>query len=226
MIQMKKQIKPGFFGITAFADTKRREFDMRNEQVLHSGKKVDVVFFGDSITQYWDLELYFNQSALKINRGIGSDSTIFAAKRFEADVIQLEPEKIVILLGINDLLKVAPNLWDREPGADPETVISNIEKNFRDMLSKCKNEKVYICSILPQSLCEPYDRELFDRLIVRTNEILKNLCEEYGAEHVDYYSALCVNGGLPDDMTTDGVHPNAKAYEVMSKVLKEKVEIL
>ena len=223
---MKEQIKPGFFSRNIAADVRRREFDVKNEQCLHLGKKVDVVFFGDSITQIWETEAWFNRDIIKINRGIGGDNTFYAATRFEADVLQLEPEIIVILLGINDLLKVAPNLWDREPGADPETVISNIEKNFRDMLSKCENEKVYICSILPQSLCEPYDRELFDRLIVRTNEILKNLCDEYGAEYVDYYSALCVNGGLPDDMTSDGVHPNAKAYEVMAKVLKEKVEIL
>ena len=223
---MKEQIKPGFFSRNIAADVRRREFDVKNEQCLHLGKKVDVVFFGDSITQIWETEAWFNRDIIKINRGIGGDNTFYAATRFEADVLQLEPEIIVILLGINDLLKVAPNLWDREPGADPETVISNIEKNFRDMLSKCENEKVYICSILPQSLCAPYDRELFDRLIVRTNEILKNLCDEYGAEYVDYYSALCVNGGLPDDMTSDGVHPNAKAYEVMAKVLKEKVEIL
>ena len=223
---MKKQIKPGFFGITAFADTKRREFDIRNEQVLHSGKKADVVFFGDSITQHWDLELYFNQSALKINRGIGSDTTVYAAKRFEADVLQLEPTYIVILLGINDLLTVAPDLWNREEGADPETVISNIEKNFEDMLSKCSGKRVYICSVLPQSLCKPYDRELFGKLIIRTNDIYKKLCSQYGAEYVDYYSALCINGGLPDDMSPDGVHPNAKAYEVMANILREKVEIL
>lgn len=223
---MKKQIKPGFFGITAPADAKRVEFDIMNDQCLCSGKKADVVFFGDSITQHWELELYFNPSVLKINRGIGSDSTEFAAKRFEADVLQLDPEVIVILLGINDLLRIAPNLWYRWPGAEPDDVISDIEANFREMLSKSEGKKVYICSVLPQSLCPPYDRELFEKSIVRTNNILKSLCNEYGAKYVDYYSALCVDGGLPDDMTPDGVHPNGRAYEVMANVLKKEVEIL
>ena len=40
---MKKQIKPGFFGITAPADAKRVEFDIMNDQCLCSGKKADVV---------------------------------------------------------------------------------------------------------------------------------------------------------------------------------------
>ncbi len=223
---MKKQIKPGFFGVTAYADTKRMEFDSRNEQFLHSGKKADVVFFGDSITQNWDLELYFNQSALKINRGIGSDTTVFAAKRFDADALQLEPSYIVILLGINDLLKIAPDLWNKMPGADPDEIVCQIEKSFRDMLSKCNGIKVYICSVLPQSLCPPYDRQLFDRYIVKTNCILKDLCVEYGAEYVDYYAEVAKDGLLPEELTPDGVHPNAKGYDIMAKLLKEKVSIL
>lgn len=223
---MKKQIKPGFFGINAPADAKRIEYDIMNEQYLYINKKADVVFFGDSITQHWELELYFNPLTLKINRGAGSDYTVHAAKRFEADVLQLDPKAIVILLGINDLLKAAPNLWLKLPGENPDKIIADIESSFRDMLSKGKDKEVYVCSILPQSLCLPYDREFFDKLIVKTNNILKGLCHEYGAVYVDYYSALCVGGGLPDNMTSDGVHPNGKAYEIMANILKEKVKML
>lgn len=223
---MKEQIKPGFFGTTAAADAKRVDFDSLNEQYLSCGKKADVIFFGDSITQNWDLNLYFSSEVLKMNRGIGGDSTVYAAKRFDADVLQLDAKLIVILLGINDLLEVAPDLWHKWPGADPDKVICNIEENFRNMLSKCENKQVYVCSVLPQSLCLPYDRKLFDRLIVRTNNILQNLCREYGAEYVDYYGALCICGELPDELTYDGVHPNGKAYKIMATVLKEKVKIL
>ena len=223
---MKKQIKPGFFGITAYADTKRIEFDIRNEQFLNSGQKADVVFFGDSITQHWDLEVYFNRSTLKINRGIGSDTTVFAAKRFEADVLQLEPSYIIILLGINDLLQAAPDLWNKQQGRDVEEILEDIEKNFRDMLSKCREEKVYVCSVLPQSLCQPYDREFFDKYIKKTNEILKKLAEEYGCVYIDYYSKMEKDGLLPEDITPDGVHPNAKGYKIMANVLKERISVL
>ena len=223
---MKKQIKPGFFGTDVPADAKRIEFDIKNEQYIYSNKKADVVFFGDSITQQWELELYFNPNALKINRGIGSDSTCFAAKRFEADVLQLEPKNVVILLGINDLLKTAPDLWWKREGANSDTVIADIESNFRKMLSASSGINIYVCSLLPQTLCPPFDRNAFEKLIIRTNNILKNLCIEYGAVYVDYYNSLCVDGGLPDDMTPDGVHPNAKAYTVMATILKEKVDVL
>lgn len=64
------------------------------------------------------------------------------------------------------------------------------------------------------------------RSIVRTNDILKNLCKEYGARYVDYYSALSVDGELPEDMSHDGVHSNGKAYEIMANLLKAEVDIL
>ena len=224
---MKEQIKPGFFGETVSADNRRIEFDLRNNQFLYMEQKADIVFLGDSITQIWDLELYFNRNVLKINRGIGGDNTRYAAKRFEADVLQLEIPRIVIFLGINDILAIHPNLWHNIPGRDPEEVLSEIEENFRDMLSKCGGKQVYICSILPQSLCEPYDRKLFEKTILRANGILKKLCDEFGAEYVDYYGAIEKDyDGLPPEISYDGVHPNGKGYEIMARVLKEKIGIL
>ena len=223
---MKELIKPGFFGTTVPADGTRVEYDIKNHQYLCSGNSVDVVFFGDSITQHWELELYFNPMTLKINRGIGSDSTRYAVRRFDADVVQLDPKAVVILLGINDLIRVAPNLWYRRPGADPEKVLNELETNYRAMLEKCEGREVYVCSVLPQSICQPYDRQLFDSLIVRSNDMLKGLCEEYGKKYVDYYSAMSVNGELPDEFTTDGVHPNGNGYAVMAQVLKKEAKML
>lgn len=37
---MKEQIKPGFFSRNIAADVRRREFDVKNEQCLHLGKKL------------------------------------------------------------------------------------------------------------------------------------------------------------------------------------------
>jgi len=197
-----------------------------NEEYLYSNQKAEILFLGDSITDFWELDLYFNKEILKLNRGIGGDTTFFASKRFDADFIQLDIPRLVILLGTNDLMQMAPDLWHRVPGLDPECAIKNIETNYRNMLSKCNGKSVYICSVLPMKLCAPYDRELFRKSVLKVNEVLQNLCAEFGAEYIDYYSALQVNDELPEEMTSDGVHPNGKAYEIMAKVLKEKVDIL
>lgn len=223
---MKTLIKPGFFGIQASADARRREFDILNEQYLYSDKTADIIFFGDSITQYWDLNLYFDPNILKMNRGIGGDRTVYAAKRFDADVLQLDAKIIVILLGINDLLSTAPDLWWKSPGQDVDAVMKSMEESFRNMLSKCEEKEVYICSLLPQNIAPSFDREAFKKMILKTNEMLQKLCLEYNAEYVDYYSALEQDGFMPGDLSNDGIHPNGKCYEIMANILKEKIAIL
>ena len=135
-------------------------------------------------------------------------------------------EIIVMLLGINDLLTTAPDLWWRRPGANPNIVMQKIEESFRDMLNKCKDKKVYICSLLPQNIAPPYDKDGFKRLILKTNKILKDICKEYGAEYVDYYSVLQKDDLLPDELSHDGIHPNGKCYKIMADILKEKIDIL
>ena len=223
---MKELIKPGFFGIQASADARRREFDILNEQYLYSDKTADIIFWGDSITQHWDLNLYFDPNILKMNRGIGGDSTVYAAKRFDADVLQLDAKIIVILLGINDLLSTAPDLWWKSPGQDVDAVMKSMEESFRNMLSKCEEKEVYICSLLPQNIAPPFDREAFKKMILKTNDMLQKLCQEYNAEYVDYYSALEQEGFLPGGFSCDGIHSNGKCYEIMANILKEKIAIL
>lgn len=121
---MAEIIKPGRFGSTVAADSLRTTFDIQNEQLVSENKNVDFVFIGDSITCYWQLNLYFSELGFIINRGIGGDSTEYILKRSDADVFQLKPKNVVYLAGINDLLTTAPDLWWRKKGADKQTVIS------------------------------------------------------------------------------------------------------
>jgi hypothetical protein len=61
-----------------------------------------VVFFGDSITELWNLVDYFAGMPY-INRGIRSQITSQMLVRFRPDVIALRPKTIVILAGTNDI---------------------------------------------------------------------------------------------------------------------------
>src|ERR1700679_3886286 len=61
-----------------------------------------VVFFGDSITDFWKLAHYFPGKPY-INRGIGGQTTPQMLVRFRQDVIDLHPKVVVILAGTNDI---------------------------------------------------------------------------------------------------------------------------
>src|SRR5437868_3574527 len=61
-----------------------------------------VVFFGDSITDMWNLAEYFPGKSY-INRGISGQTTPQMLLRFRQDVINLGPKVVVILAGTNDI---------------------------------------------------------------------------------------------------------------------------
>ena len=66
--------------------------------------KQRVVFMGDSITEEWSnlYPGYFDTKGY-INRGIGGQTTPQMLIRFKPDVIDLEPDIVVILAGTNDI---------------------------------------------------------------------------------------------------------------------------
>lgn len=73
-------------------DLRRTEFDIRNSQIFCNKIPVDIVFLGDSITHFWEVEEYFKEYGIVVNRGIGGEVAHLAVKRFQADVVQLSPK--------------------------------------------------------------------------------------------------------------------------------------
>jgi len=159
-------IKPGNFGKSVAADTRRVEFDFLNEQLIYMKKEIDYLFIGDSITHMWALDVYFPTEKCLVNRGIGGDTSTYMLKRFDADCIQLKPKKAIIMIGTNDMLTTAPDLWWKIPGADVETVLNTYKSNIMQTISKCDNAGIepILCSVLPSKLAPSFDREHFWKL--------------------------------------------------------------
>ena len=220
---MKKQIKPGMFGKGYAADTNRRGFDLLNSQVLYAEKRPDILFVGDSITNWWDLDLYFGDLGYIVNRGIGGDTTEGILKRSDADVFQLEPKSVVYMAGVNDIISICPDLWNKEPGADKATVIKNILANIEAFILKCEGIKLYICSVTPLDMCIPFNLSEPENTVAEVNEGIKELCLKHCVPYVDYHSALKneSDNRLQAGLSTDGVHPEGQAYTVMAKILRK-----
>ncbi len=80
-----------------------------------------VVFMGDSITDFWNLEEHFPGQPY-VNRGIGGQTTPQMLVRMYPDVIDLKPAAMVVLAGTNDIAR----------NTGPET-IEMIEQNIMAM---------------------------------------------------------------------------------------------
>ncbi len=179
-----------------------------------------VVFMGDSITDGWKLNLEF-PGLPYVNRGIGGQTTQQMLVRFRPDVINLKPKVVVILAGTNDL--------STYPGP---FVLDGIKANLNSMvdLAHAHGINVVLATVMPVS---DYNKNAAGAPIVRTvtrppaqidelNKWIKQLCADRKLVYLDYFSAMADEKGLlKADIANDGLHPNARGYE-MIKPLAEK----
>ena len=177
-----------------------------------------VVFFGDSITDNWSKAGYggFFPGRPYVNRGIGGQTTAQMLLRLRPDVIDLQPDAVVILAGTND---IAGN-------AGPVS-LESVEQNLATMaeLAKLHGIRVVLASLLPVS---DDKRDVEGRPLLRTQDrppaklrALNAWMEDYarrnGHIYLDYFSAAAdANGLLKPDLNNDGLHPNAAGYAVMA----------
>lgn len=220
-------IKPGLFSKTVAADSRRQEFDIKNEQLLALARSIDAVFIGDSITNFWELNAYMGRNRLLINRGIGGDTSEYVAIRLDADAIQLKPDMLFVMVGTNDFFHAHDDLWWKNPGLPCDCVLEKYRRNIDDICVKSANAGIslFLCSVLPSTIAPPYSREKCWYMTENMNSYLRDKCTYIERTYVDYHSALCESDGrnIRSEFTIDGIHPNAKAYAILSEIAKKQM---
>src|SRR5262245_12891629 len=176
-----------------------------------------VVFLGDSITDGWDAPDMggFFPGKPYVNRGISGQTTPQMLIRFRADVIDLKPKVVVILAGTNDLA-----------GNTGPTTLEAIEANLISMaeLARANGIRVVFASLLPVSDYELRDGKAIVQTarrppekIVALNDWMKDYSAKNHHTYLDYFSAMADGKGLlKDELSNDGLHPNAAGYAVMN----------
>jgi lysophospholipase L1-like esterase len=181
--------------------------------------KPRVIFFGDSITDFWRLNEYFPDRAF-VNRGISGQITSEMLGRLKADVIDLRPSVVVILAGTNDLARGIP--------------LTHIEDNLLMIGDLCDTYhiKVVYASVLPVSDYHKGDNKSYERtpgrppvFIKALNEWLESFCVNRHHVYLNYWSAMVdAKGELKEDLADDGLHPNAKGYRIMAPLALDAIQ--
>ena len=177
-----------------------------------------VVFFGDSITDFWHLDQSFPGKPY-INRGIGGQTTLQMLGRFQQDVIALQPKVVVILAGTNDIA-----------GNTGPVSLEDIETNFTTMaeLARLHGIRVVFSSILPVHNYTPQSQELFiTRPMPKIRELnrwMQTYCAANGCVYIDYFPPLVdASGLLRRELAEDGLHPTAEGYKLMAPLAEAAI---
>ncbi|MFA6336038.1 MAG: GDSL-type esterase/lipase family protein, partial [Bacteroidales bacterium] len=175
--------------------------------------KSDIVFLGNSITHYGEWAEIFNNKHIK-NRGISGDIVEGVYDRLDP-IIQGEPKKIFLLIGINNLSR----------NYTVDSVLSGIGKIAEKITKGTPRTKLYIQSVFPvNDSFDSYSKHSSKgELILELNKGLKKMCEEKGLTYIDVYPALKSKDSekLDPAYTKDGLHLNGDGYMVWKEVLKK-----
>lgn len=223
-----------YFSENVAADKKRKEFDIKKHALCYTNQKPDFLFIGDSITEYWELNAYFGSgNHFLVNRGIAGDTTKYLKKRFYTDAVQLRPRYCILGIGINDSIELEGDYWKRLEPTPYNQVVATAKLHITEIVQQAKEENIclILTSLLPIHIPILMDERSRKNYIKELNEWLAEVAKKNNLIFVNYYATMVFPGtDKPlDKITYDGLHPNAKGYQIMATVLRntlKKYEIL
>ena len=175
-----------------------------------------VVFMGNSITELWAprFDSLFPGRPY-VGRGISGQTTPQMLVRFRQDVIALKPKVVVILGGTNDIA-----------GNTGPSTLEMIEDNLASMteLAMKNGIRVVLVSVLP-AFDYPWKRGLEPApKIIALNAWIKQYAAKAGAVYLDLHTPMAdERGGMKANFSSDGVHPNAAGYALMSPLTERAI---
>ncbi|MDU7149208.1 MAG: GDSL-type esterase/lipase family protein [Clostridium sp.] len=181
--------------------------------------KGQTLFTGSSLMEQFPIdELLMNRGINKIiyNRGVGGFTTTDLLGHMEEMIFGVEPSKIFINIGTNDI-------------GLPEYALDKLIKNYEVILNKIKdklpNTEVYVMAYYPINEVAKIPENDWERsaFITRNNEnikiandAVKELAEKIGYKYIDVNEGLTdENGRLKVEYTVEGIHMYANAYNVI-----------
>ena len=175
------------------------------------------VFMGDSITDNWgSMRPSFFTDHNYICRGIGAQTVEQMLARFQADVVDLHPQSVVIMAGVNNIA-----------GNNGKIELENIVGCLKSMCELAKSNGIIpiLCSLTP---CDHFtwnqDVEP-GPIIIQLNALLKEYAAGAGIAYVDYHTPLTLpGGGLSKEDSEDGCHSTHACYEKMEAIIVPEIE--
>lgn len=200
----------------------KKQQNDRINQYKHLNKlsiKGEILFTGSSLMEHFPVnELLMNKGINKIvyNRAVGGFTTNDLLDHMEEMVFGVEPSKIFINIGTNDI------------GAS-NYLLDNLINNYKIILMKIKERlpeaNVYVMAYYPINEVAKENKEEWERETFKTrtnnnikiaNKAVEELAKSMGYKYIDVNSGLTdENGRLKAEYTIEGIHMYSNAYNVI-----------
>ena len=139
-----------------------------------------------------------------VNRGVAGIDSVWLLEHLKEQILDLEPSKLVILIGINDIGR----------GYPVQDVVNRISDIIMTIRQESLYTEIYLLSIFPVSERLEHASNVKIRNNATVGERNQQLAVLPGVTYVDLF-----------DYTTDGLYLNPQAYQVIAEpIIKEILE--
>jgi len=169
-----------------------------------------------SVASRWGAD-YPEKELLFYNRAISGNKVIDLAARWQGDTLDLKPNILSILVGVNDSTSV---IYDWKPVVPVE----KYEEVYRQLLDQTKAALPEVILVL----CEPFvlpvahvkkDWDKYQADITKRQAIVRKFAQEYDAVFVPFqevFNKACQKAPAAY-WIWDGVHPTVAGHELMAR---------
>ena len=175
-------------------------------------KKGEIVFTGSSLCELFPINEMLQNVEPRIrvyNRGIGGDVTDGLLERMDESIFDLEPKKVFINIGTNDISR---------PEYKRERLMSQYRKILMQIQARLPETKIYVMSYYPVNRELPGARTNAE--LKEVNAEVEKMAEELGCTYINVFDCLLdEKGNLKAEYTIEGMHMYANGYAVVLEKL-------
>ena len=171
------------------------------------------LFLGDSITDFYPLEEYYDNLPV-VNSGIAGNKTTDILSSMQTRVYQYNPTKVFLLIGTNDL--------DSNDEDIVNTTFNNIKKIIKRIRKNRSDAVIYVESIYPvnNTIVNNAVNNRNNNKIKNINKKLSSYCNGDNCTYINLFNDLVDSkGNLKSNYTEDGLHLNSLGYVVVTREL-------
>lgn len=167
-----------------------------------------ILFIGDSLTEWFDLDKYFPGIHI-VNEGIAGDTSYGLLERID-EIMSIPAARIFMMIGVNDILN----------GYLKDDIIENHQLLLEDIHTQSNRSQIIAQSLLPVNLSMSGLASYLNDIIREINEALRAYCEDCRVQYLNLYPSFLLNNELNSRYTTDGVHLSRAGYALWAEKLK------
>lgn len=215
--------------ITKFMKKEQHEKIDKYRILNETAIKGQILFTGSSLMEQFPiLELMMDAGMHKViyNRGVGGFTTDDMLENMDAQIFGVEPSKIFINIGTNDISNTAVSF---------EEALEHTIKNYTKILSQIKDRlpetEVFLMAYYPVNDKDKvpdteWGKTMFinrnNKNIPVANAAVEKLAASFGFHYIDVNDGLTDERGLlKKEFTVEGVHMYANGYQVVFENMRK-----